>query len=271
MKYKRLILVSGSILVFVALCVILCFTLLRTHNISLVFHNKTTIFADESKQNELINSAKINTSIPIFSLNKKAIKTNLEINNPYLKVINIETVFPNKLVFHCAEREETFCIKANGDLYYICDDELKILNITKSVTFAQGNAVYLEGVNVLNTGASTGEVLELSTGGDIIKTISNAFAYSNKNITDIKGMFKNLMLKYEYNVYTSRIEPTLEFTTYDNFVINVRNAKNFLATKINLLLSVVPQKAEYYSTHSLIIDINPNNISEQHVILEIND
>ena len=268
MKYKRLIIISGSILAFVALCVILCFTLFRTHDILISFHNQTTIFSSDDKQSELINSAKINTSQPIFSLNKKHIISNLELNNPYLKIINIETVFPNKLVIHCAEREEMFCIKANGDLYYICDDELKILSITRTVSFEQGNAVLLEGVNVLNTGAGTGEILELSSGGDVIKTISNAFAHSNKNITDIKGMFKNLMLKYEYNVYTSRMEPTLEFTTYDNFVINVRNAKSFLATKLNLLLSVVPQKPEYYSTHTLLIDINPNNISEQHVILE---
>ena len=253
---------------FVALCVILCFTLFRTHNIELSFHNQTTIFASDDKQIELINSAKINTAQPIFSLNKKEITNNLELNNPYLKVINIETVFPNKLVIHCAEREEMFCIKSNNDLYYICDDDLKILSITRTVDFQQGNAVLLEGVTVLNTGAQTGETLDLATGDELIKTISNAFAHSNKTITDIKGMFKNLMLKFEYNVYTSKMEPTLEFTTYDNFVINVRNAKSFLATKLNLLLSVVPQKPDYYATHSLLIDINPNNISEQHVILE---
>lgn len=252
-----------------ALCVILCFTLFRTHDISINFHNQTTIFADDDKQSELINCANINTSIPIFTLNKKEIISNLELNYPYLKIINIETVFPNKLVLHCAEREETFCIKANGDLYYICDDELKILNITKSVAFGQQNAIYLEGVNVLNTGAGTGEILELSAGGDVIKSISTAFAYSNKTITDIKGMFKSVYLAYENNPYTYKIEPTLKFTTYDNFVIDIRNAKSFLVTKLNLLLSIVPQKADSYMTHKLVIDINPNNISEQKTFMEI--
>lgn len=268
MKYKRLIIISGCIFAFLAVCVVLCFTLFTTHSVEMSFHNQTTIFASKEEQSEIIKTAKINTSTPIFFLNKNEIKQKLELNNPYLKVINIETIFPNKLVLHCAEREEMFCIKANGDLYYVCDDELKILNITKSVSFTQGNALLLENVNVLNTGAQTGEILQLSSGEDVIKSIANVFAYSNKNISDIKGMFRSVMLKYERNVYTSKMEATLKFVTYDNFEIDVRNATTFLATKLNLLLSIVPQKVEYYQTHYLVIDINPEDISQQHIMLE---
>ena len=129
MKYKRLIIILSSIFAFVVLCTILSFTLFRATNISFDFKNQTTIFASTEKQNEVIKSGKINTSIPIFSLNKRQIVNNLERKNPYLKVINIETQFPNKLILHCAEREELFCIKSRDDLYYYCDEDLKILNI----------------------------------------------------------------------------------------------------------------------------------------------
>lgn len=270
MKYKRLLIISGSILAFVALCVTLCFTLFRTHSIVLNFHNETTIFADEANHLEIVNSAKIDTRMPIFSLNKTNIRNALEKNNPYLKVINIETAFPNKLIVHCAEREELFCIDAGNELYYICDEDLKILNITRTVGFLQGNALALEGITVLNTGASTGDEVDLYQGENVLKVLSNAFAHSNKNASDIKGMFKSLSLVYEYNFYTCKMSPTFVLTTYDDFKINIRNAESFLATKLNLMLAIVPQKPEYYSTHSLVIDINPSNINEQYIAFEQN-
>ena len=67
----------------------------------------------------------------------------MESQNPYLKVINIETVFPNKLILHCAEREELFCIKGRDDLYYICDEELKILDVRESFENGKENPIFL--------------------------------------------------------------------------------------------------------------------------------
>ena len=268
MKYKRLIIILSSIFAFVVLCTILSFTLFRATNISFDFKNQTTIFASTEKQNEVIKSGKINTGIPIFSLNKRQIVDNLKRKNPYLKVINIETQFPNKLILHCAEREELFCIKSRDDLYYYCDEDLKILNISRTSNIMQDNAVYLEGVDILNTGATVGEILDFYKGEDIVSKILNAFSYSNKNATDVKAMLKNIELKYENNFYTCGIEPTLVFTTYDDFNIEIRNAKSFLKTKINLMLNIVPQKPEYYSTHKLVIDINPNKTDEVYCVLE---
>ena len=124
MKYKRLIIVLCSILGAVVLCTILSFTLFRVHNVSLNFKNQTSLFATEQAKNQIISSANINYSIPIFTLNKSEIKQNLESKNPYLKVINIETVFPNGIVIHCAQREEMVCVESREDRYYICDEEL---------------------------------------------------------------------------------------------------------------------------------------------------
>ena len=268
MKYKRLIIIIGGIFAFVVLCTILSFTLFKTNSISFDFHNNTVIFAEEEKQAEVIKSAEINTRVPIFTLNKRAIIEKLESKNPYLKVINIETVFPNKLILHCAEREELFCIKGRDELYYICDDELKILSITRNVVASQESAVILDGVSVLNTGASVGDYLELYENVSVVKGISNAFAHNNKNIADIKAMFKNIEVVNERNFYTTKMAPTVLLTTYDGFKIHIRNVNSYFKTKVNLMLNIVPQKPEYYGTHELIIDINPNNIDEIYCILE---
>jgi hypothetical protein len=60
-----------------------------------------------------------NRKTTLFDLNGKSlfpafVEKNLEKENSYLKVINIETIFPNKLIVHCAEREEFFSIKKNN-------------------------------------------------------------------------------------------------------------------------------------------------------------
>lgn len=269
MKYKRLIIWSSVILAVIVLCFVLSFTLFTTANISFDFQNQTTIFAGEEKQQEVINSASINTKMPIFTLNKSQIVEKLETRNPYLKVINIETIFPNKLVIHCCEREELFCIKGRDELYYICDDELKILSISRTTASAsQGNPIVLEGISVLNTGASVGDILDLYQGEEVLTSISNAFAHNNKNIANIKCMFKSIELKYETNYYLCKVTPTLVLTTYDDFAINLRNADNHLKTKINLMLNIVPQKPQYYKTHELVIDINPENTNDVYCVLE---
>lgn len=269
MKYKRLIIWLSIILFVIVLCVTLSFTLFTTANISFDFQNQTAIFYEEEKQQEVINSANINTKIPVFSLNKSQIIEKLEKRNPYLKVINIETIFPNKLVIHCSEREELFCIKGRDELYYTCDNELKILSISRTIASAnQGNPIFLDGISVLNTGASAGDVLDLYQGEEILSNIANAFAHNNKNIANIKCMFKSIELKYETNYYLCKVSPTLVLTTYDDFVINLRNADKHLKTKVNLMLNIVPQKPQYYKTHELVIDINPADTSEVYCVLE---
>ncbi len=273
MKNKKLIIVSGSILAFVLVCIILSFTLFSTHSIEFNFHNNTTLFVNEQKQLDIINSLQINKKMPIYSLNKTAIKNSLESNNAYLKVINIETVFPNKLVLHCAEREEVFCIESRDGLFYFCDEDLKILNcltaedlkiLNGSTTYLnqQKNCVILKNVDVLNSAASVGDFLELYSGQNLVLNIVNAFAYNNKSVADIKSMFKSISLKFENNVFVAKKSPTLEFVTYDDFVINIRNADSFLINKINYMLNDVPQLVADYKTCSYVIDINPNNASE---------
>lgn len=263
MKYKKLIIVSGSILAVVLVCIVLSFTLFTTHSVQFVFHNNTTFFANEQKQTDIINNLQINKKIPIFSLNKTEIKNNLESNNAYLKVINIETVFPNKLLLHCAEREEVFCVETRDGMFYLCDEDLKILNSSRTFLNEQKNCVFLKNIDILNTGASVGDFLELYSGQDVVLSIVNSFAYSNKTVADIKTMFKSISLKFENNVFVpSKKTPTLEFVTYDNFVINIRNADSFLINKINYMLNDVPQLVKEYNNCSYVIDINPNNSSE---------
>ena len=67
------------------------------------------------KDYELVDEIKMGQSI--FLVQKDEIISTLEKNNPYLRVVSIETKFPNKLVIHSAERESLFAVKLSDNEY----------------------------------------------------------------------------------------------------------------------------------------------------------
>lgn len=265
MKYKKLLIILCSIVGAIILCVILSFTLFRLKTVELNFKNDTTIYASENSKQAVIDSAGFSFKKPIFSINKSKIEKTLEKENSFLKIINIETVFPNKIVVHCAQRELLYCIE-DSDMYYYCDEQLKLLEdpISKNSEFVvkpSDNVVLLKNVVVSNKDANKGEFLTLSNSQDIIKNIPLAFAYNNKTISDICAMFTSIELGYGSDYYTRLNEAHLIFETRDGFKIKIGFAKKHLVQKLNLMLSLVPNCVEYYKTHMLIIELNPIDVS----------
>ena len=131
MKNKRLTLM---LIVFAVFVLVISFTsaLFMLSSVKVNFLSSCPKFV--SKENMIIESANFEFGKSVFFLKKDIYKNNLEINNPYLKVINIETIFPNKLKINCIQRESLFCIK-NFEYYYILDDDFKVLEKTDSSKF----------------------------------------------------------------------------------------------------------------------------------------
>lgn len=268
MKYKKLLIILSSVFGAVLLLFILSFTLFRVHNVKLNFKNETTIYASEERQEAVINSGQISRSAPIFAINKKAIVENLERENSYLKVVNIETVFPNTLIIHCAEREELFSVKIGENLYYYVDEDLKILRLDISHNSSQTDAILLNNVEVVNPSAKVGEHLKIQSDENLILQIADAFAYNNKTIADVRAMFSEINLSYEKDYYTAVSVPVLTFTTFDNFEIKLGYATNHLIEKINLMLALIPQSVDKYGEYRLVIEINPENVADSYIRYE---
>ena len=268
MKYKKLLIILSCIAGAILLFVILLFTLFRLNKVELNFKNETTIFASEDMQNKVIKSGGFSYSLPIFSCDKKLITQKLELDNSYLKIINIETVFPNKLVVHCAQREELFTIKIGDNLYYTIDEDLKILTTSTSFESTQTNSVYLGEVEVKNKTAKVGEFLNLYNSEEILKNVATAFAYNNKTVSDIKGMFKQINVSYENNYFTGKSEVVLRFVTFDNFTIKIDLPSHHLIGKLNLMLTYIPHSVKYYNSHELVIKINPDNVLDTYIWYE---
>lgn len=267
-KYKRWIIGLSVVAGFLLVVVILMFTLFSVGPVEINFKNQTTIFAEKNTQEQVIDSAKLPYGTTIFALNKNKIKNNLESRNPYLKVVNIETVFPNKIIIHCAEREEVVIVETANDKYFICDQDLKILEKVTALNQVQGSPIFLTGVNILNNGAQIGEFLQFSEGENIIKSALGSLVANGKKIADCKGMFKKLELGFDTNYFTLKNEEVLTFTTYDNFEIKILNAEDKINLKTNYMIISLPELAKSYSSKRLIIDINPQNAKEYKILLE---
>lgn len=132
MKSKKLV-VFLVILIFLAVLIVLNSTLFTLQSISINW--LTTKYELESiKDYTMIESVKTGDSI--FLLKKDEIKSGLEKKYPYLRVVSIETKFPNKIVIHSAERESMFAIKLSDNEYAIVDELGKVLSLTTSSIFA---------------------------------------------------------------------------------------------------------------------------------------
>lgn len=141
MKTKRLIILISVIAVIVLLVVLnsTVFTLKKVEinfydkNDQLIEDNNTLTHFDQSSIQQIISSADFKFGKNMFLIKKKPYIDALEKNNAYLKVIDITSVFPNKLVVKVVEREDFYSVNLDNGKYAILDGELKVLNIVDSL------------------------------------------------------------------------------------------------------------------------------------------
>ena len=253
------------------LLLLLLFTLFRVNKVELHFKNETSIFNSVEYQNEIISTSGILDYSTIFSVKKSSVVNNIEKEYPYIKVINIETVFPNSIIIHCAQREEAYYVQVGNNLYYLVDEEFKVLGLSSSYDENSKKAVLLFGIEIDNKTAKIGEVLEFSN-SYIARELINSFAYNNKNITDFIYMFKSV--EYEISTtryyYTNQYEIALVLTTYDNFKIKLELARCNLIEKVGIMIGLIPKSYKHYNTSTLIIELNPENVMDYKIVYKAN-
>ena len=129
---------------------------------------------------EIENEA-LKTGGSVLFLGKEKLISRLEKQFPYLKIVNIETQIPNKLVIHAAEREELFAVNS-GEKSYFLDEEFKILRVENSIYSKQENGAvllscgsvfinsedkaYAAGVDLKLDGAEAGQTLNIGNSSE---------------------------------------------------------------------------------------------------------
>lgn len=244
---KKFWIVLGIILGFLAVLVILNFTVFSLKEVKLSFHNQTTKFENQTVQNQIIEDADFQKT-SVFFLDKQSFVNKLEKQNPYLKVVNLEINFPNSLTIHCVEREPLFVLVSNEKLITY-DADMKVLDVQNETVFLslQSNPILLENFNSLKM-AGDFEDFESS---EVLKNVFTAFSQNNKTKSDMKSLIKNMSIISQASVINYQNTPTLVWTDFLGNEIQIKDAHQKLSEKIQAYFAV--QEKMTLSVNSTII------------------
>lgn len=254
MKNVRLIIIL-SVFVLITTIIVLCSTVFTLNTVELGWLSTTKVLSDKTNE-EIIESGNFKKGESVFLIDKQKYKDNLEKNNPYLKVVNLEIKFPNILKVSVAEREELYALKVvnenslSGYSYVFLDYDLKVLKITDTQVIAnqQNPAILtLENLNYSINDFSAGSFTNLVV-GDMLKSIGNMLSSAGYTNTLYKALIKTIDVKFDVNC-------TINIQTTYGLNLKLLKAEQKTSQKMLKALSVY----EYY--HSSHPEINSGDIT----------
>lgn len=208
---------------------------------------------------EIENEA-LKTGGSVLFLGKEKLISRLEKQFPYLKIVNIETQIPNKLIIHAAEREELFAVNS-GEKSYFLDEEFKILRVENSIYSKQENGAvllsfgsvfinsedkaYAAGVDLKLDGAEAGQTLNIGNSSEeqnyfskkletIALSILTSFEENGLQIQDVRSRFQSFEIFFKPVEFAGLIswQPCLKIVDSANFEAQIILADSNLTTKI---------------------------------------
>lgn len=248
-KKKRNIIILSSVLVAViGLLIVLLLTTFSLKSIKIDF--RTSTLNVTATEEEIIESGEFSKSCVLF-YNKKQAKEKIEKAHPYLRVVNIETIFPSSFVVHVAERQEVFVVTDRDKMVYL-DETLKVLRISEdNFVNSQDNPILLKGV-ALNEDLGVGQTLAIENYVDIY----SAFLQSNLTLAMQKEIFKDVEFKLERDENAK--------TDYLNVYISLFSGQTIKIVDVNYGLKYKANRAiNVYSALYTFIGQNYNISEEQ--------
>lgn len=242
MKNKKLV---ACLIVFACLVVlvILSSAIFALSNVSVNFVYSSPSF--EGKQQEIIDSADFAYGTNVLFLKKQPYISRLEKNFPYLKVLNIETKFPNKLVLNCEERQELFAVKLIDNTYAIIDEDYKILKKSSSFVNTQSNAILLEGT-VFSGASQEGEFLSTDKSQEnLMLNVMLSLREWNLDYTNLKQKIKTITVNFEQ-------ENNILVEMHSGVQIKLINALNRCSDMFNLAFSMYDYTEKDYKSQGII-------------------
>lgn len=235
MKNKKLM-VCIIIFAFLVTVVILASTIFALQNVSVSFLSTTDKFT--GKENLIIESGNFKYGNNILFLNKQNHIKQLEKNNPYLKVVNIETFFPNSVVINCAERVEVFAIKLEDNTYIYCDEDFKVLKKVNSFINTADNAILLEGLSNLSN-VNEGDFLSFDLNKKaLLQTTFKSFREWDLSYNNLKAKIKTVTIDYErLNQISVQMRSGVQ--------IVIKDANQYNSDKFNLAFSTYDNNVNY--------------------------
>ncbi len=253
-RHKKLVIITSLILTVILTLIILIFTVFSLKDISLNFKTETNVLSEEV-QEEIVDTLRNEGVSTVLFIYKDRIVNDLEKKFPYLKIVNIETVFPSSFIVHCLEREEFYAIESNEKVYYL-DEDLKILKIEDgNFLNTPSNAVLLDiaDLNLNITDAEEGQFLNFGSQAEdnsaklatysqeVLTNLLTCFEQSNRDIAIVKSSYESFTLNLKYQEVddnrTWYVCLSLKYSLGLEFEIIEANEK--LAEKLEVMINLI--------------------------------
>ena len=257
-KHKKVTIICSIVFVLLIILVVLMFTVFLLKDVKVELKTGTEHLTQEVVS-EIENEA-LKTGGSVLFLGKEKLISRLEKQFPYLKIVNIETQIPNKLVIHAAEREELFAVNS-GEKSYFLDEEFKILRVENSNYSKQENGAvllsfgsvfinaedkaYAAGVDLKLDGAEAGQTLNIGNSSEeqnyfskkletIALSILTSFEENGLQIQDVRSRFQSFEIFFKPVEFAGLIswQPCLKIVDSANFEAQIILADSNLTTKI---------------------------------------
>lgn len=109
MTKKHVVLIVG--LVLIAAIALINGLLFRVKTVTVDFDTETSIQAEEGEAEKIIAASGIKKGKNIFGVSESRMIKNINAALPGVRVVNIERIFPNRIVIHVSKRVPVYLMK----------------------------------------------------------------------------------------------------------------------------------------------------------------
>lgn len=225
MRTKRLAILL-SIFALIIVIVVLSSTVFSLSKVELSFLEVPTKYSiNDSK--EIIDSGKFDYKKSIFLVNKTKHVNRIEEKFPNIKVIGIETRFPNRLVVQVVERQEFLALYNNDDgaveqKYYVVDGDMKILRIVNNKSAVANVAKCKVSQDLANY--QNGDFVAFDAETTILSELASAFWRCGYSEKEMNALVKSVRVDTKNN--------ELNISTYCKFYYDIKSPQEKLAQKL---------------------------------------
>ncbi len=231
-----------------------------------VLHTSETL----SLKGKILNEISFDYGASIFFVPNDKYNEQIEYNEPKLKVLGTEKVFPNKLLIKVCTREPIFYFLANENAY-LFDSEFKILSIQPLKDFITNLAQNERKIREM-TFLKDGKSQDFFTFFDLNENVIDCGQFLSQN----NKVFSAILNLYKYSVLDSRFFDNirslcfnlneqlvnLHFSTYTGISLEIDDILNKFDEKLLKLCNAyftLKEKEPIKITHGMLkIDTNKN-------------
>ena len=253
---KKAIIISSVVVGLIGLLILLSFTLFSLKEVSIDYRTSKANITLTDK--EIIEKGNFKYGGSVFFHGKKYYTENIEKANPYIKVVNIETVFPSSFVIHIAERQEIYAVK-HGEEFLLCDDEFKVLKKSAEFTSDETNAILLDGIKIQNQEVEVGDFLNVSNYVNIYPYLYEL----NYNLGQQTALIKQVKFN---NVVDDKIkENQLQcvVSMFNGQTFSIENCTYGLFAKVKMMVEVYSQSFNFIGKEITLEDKTKHILTEE--------